>query len=189
VPVAKPSYSPNPFADLFASLLSPHYSAAPAYYSPFESLLLPSHVPAAARPSVLALDVHELPTSYEVKVDVPGVQSPEEITLEVDADERTLTITTERSIEEEAGSQGQPRRYERYYGLSHRTVRLPRNTDPANVTAAVNHGVLTISVQKTSGSVSPSSKIPIAFAEKEAEAKPAVTRRVTEADADAQPEL
>ena len=88
-----------------------------------------------------ATDIIETAEAVVLKLDMPGV-ARENVDLTVDKD--MLTIVGKADPEPE----GEPVYRETYVGDYQRQFTLTADVDPANVTAAMNHGVLTVSIGK-----------------------------------------
>lgn len=97
------------------------------------------------------LDLSENDSAYEVKVDLPGV-SPDEVDIRID--KNTLTISGERSNEQESESENEYHRVERVSGKFRRTVVLPGPVSEENASAEFVSGVLKIVIPKSEGSKS-----------------------------------
>ena len=95
------------------------------------------------RPSV---DISEGSNNYTITVEVPGV---EEKDMELTIGDGTLTILGEKRHEQEI-QENQYHRVERSYGSFQRVISLPDNANEQEVNAQFKHGVLTITVGKTS---------------------------------------
>ena len=86
------------------------------------------------------MDVTEEDGSFLIKAELPGV-SPDEINITLK--DGMLTIQAEHSGGEKAEGNG-------YHSLSYyRSMTLPENIDPENVTAAMEHGLLEVRLPRT----------------------------------------
>jgi len=88
-----------------------------------------------------ATDIIETADAVLLKLDMPGV-AKENIDLTVDKD--MLTIVGKADPEES----GEPVYRETYVGDYQRQFTLTADVDPNNVTATMNHGVLTVKIGK-----------------------------------------
>ncbi|KAK4403328.1 class I heat shock protein [Sesamum angolense] len=91
------------------------------------------------------IDWKETPKAHVFKVDVPGLKK-EEVKVEVE-DGRILQISGERSKEQEEKND-KWHRVERSSGKFLRRFRLPENAKLDQVKAAMENGVLTVTVPK-----------------------------------------
>ncbi|XP_051122805.1 17.8 kDa class I heat shock protein-like [Andrographis paniculata] len=120
-------------------------------WDPFEGWPLNSvaNVPSSARETTAIanarIDWKETPESHVFKVDVPGLKK-EEVKVEVE-DGSILQISGERSKEQEEKND-KWHRVERSSGKFLRRFRLPENAKLDNVKAAMENGVLTVTVPK-----------------------------------------
>ncbi|KAL7257621.1 hypothetical protein ACSBR1_003850 [Camellia fascicularis] len=78
------------------------------------------------------------------KADLPGLK--EEVTVEIEEDDRVLQISGERNFEEEKNDTWH--RVERSSGRFTRRFRLPENAKMDEVKAAMENGILTVTVPK-----------------------------------------
>ncbi len=88
-----------------------------------------------------ATDIIETADAVILKLDMPGV-AKEDVDLTVDKE--TLTIVGKTQPEES----GEPVYRETYVGDYQRQFTLTADVDPNNVTATMNHGVLTVKIGK-----------------------------------------
>ncbi|KAK9057489.1 hypothetical protein SSX86_022325 [Deinandra increscens subsp. villosa] len=91
------------------------------------------------------VDWKETPESHVFKADLPGIRK-EEVKVEVE-DGRVLQITGERNVEKEDKNDTW-HRVERSSGKFTRRFRLPENAKMEEVKAAMENGVLTVTVPK-----------------------------------------
>ncbi len=98
-------------------------------------------VPESGRPVFeLALDVIELPDSYIIKADIPGMKKED---ISVDVQGNMLTISGERKSEEDSSQNGYYRS-ERSFGAFSKTISLPQDIKKGEIKAEYNNGVLLI---------------------------------------------
>ncbi|CAH1418227.1 unnamed protein product [Lactuca virosa] len=91
------------------------------------------------------VDWKETPEAHVFKADLPGIKK-EEVKVEVE-DDRILQISGERNVEKEDKNDTW-HRVERSSGKFTRRFRLPENAKMDQVKAAMENGVLTITVPK-----------------------------------------
>ena len=92
-----------------------------------------------------ALELRENQESYQVSVELPGVDRKD---VEVTLHDGVLTISGERKQETEV-KEGEYVRTERSYGRFQRQVALPQTVNTEAVKAAHKDGVLTVTLPKT----------------------------------------
>jgi HSP20 family protein len=111
-------------------------------WDPFREIapLLPQ-IPASFLPS---FDVKETTDSYVFKADVPGVKESD---LEVTTTGNRLVVSGKREAEKEEKTDTYYS-CERSHGEFRRSFTLPEGVDMNTVQAALNEGVLTVSVKK-----------------------------------------
>ena len=90
------------------------------------------------------IDVSENEKEFLIDVEVPGLNKED---IHVDLENRTLTISGERSREEKEETK-QYHRIERHYGSFSRSFTLPDNIDEKSVEASYNNGILHIVIGK-----------------------------------------
>jgi len=121
------------------------------FWDPFD--VFRSVVPAAAASTdrdtaafaSVRIDWKETPEAHVFKADIPGVKK-EEVKVEVE-DGNVLVISGQRSREEE-DKNDKWHRVERSSGQFTRRFRLPENAKTEEVKAALENGVLTVTVPK-----------------------------------------
>lgn len=91
------------------------------------------------------VDWKETPEAHVFKADLPGIKK-EEVKVEIE-DDSVLRISGERSVEKE-DKNDKWHRVERGSGMFTRRFRLPENAKLDQVKAAMENGVLTITVPK-----------------------------------------
>ncbi|KAL5580881.1 hypothetical protein UlMin_013323 [Ulmus minor] len=91
------------------------------------------------------IDWKETPEAHVFKADLPGIKK-EEVKVEVE-DDRVLQISGERKIEKEDKNDTW-HRLERSSGKFLRRFRLPENAKMDQIKAAMDNGVLTVTVPK-----------------------------------------
>nr|AKT44363.1 heat shock protein 1 [Tectona grandis] len=121
-------------------------------WDPFEGFPWPTAVanlPSSARETTAVanarIDWKETPEAHVFKVDVPGLKK-EEVKVEIE-DNNILQISGERSKEQEEKND-KWHRVERSSGKFLRRFRLPENAKLDQVKAAMENGVLTVTVPK-----------------------------------------
>jgi HSP20 family protein len=90
------------------------------------------------------VDAYETEDSFEIEVALPGMKEEE---VNIDFHDGRLTISGERRLQNEDRN----KRYhmvESQYGSFSRSFQLPHNTDPENIQADFEDGVLRVSVRK-----------------------------------------
>lgn len=102
---------------------------------------LPEAFPGAAAP---ATDIAETETAFHIAVELPGIR---EADVQVEVHERNLKITAERPDTSKAEGLRWHRREQRF-GKRARTIVLPDTANTATIEAKLEHGLLSITVQK-----------------------------------------
>ena len=91
--------------------------------------------------------------TYVLRAEMPGIDPEKDVEVSIDGD--VLTIRGERQEEEKDRN-----RHEFHYGSFTRSITLPRNTKPDDVTASYTDGVLEIRVP-TGAPASQAVKVPV----------------------------
>jgi HSP20 family protein len=104
-----------------------------------------------------ATDFVEKPESYEISVELPGLDQKD---IDVAFADGTLVIKGEKKEEREEKEKG---RYltERRYGAFQRSFRVPDGVDPDKVAATFAKGILTVTLPKTPEAQKPERKIAV----------------------------
>ena len=92
--------------------------------------------------------VSENENTYAIKADIPGV-SKEDIKVDVEGNQVTITAEVKRSKEETVGK---ALRSERYEGMASRSFVLPTDVDMESSQARYANGVLELTLPKKAGS-------------------------------------
>ena len=91
-----------------------------------------------------SLDLAETDNAFEVRVDVPGMESKD---IDIEVNGNIVTIRGERKEEKEEKGKNY-HRMERRHGTFSRTLTLPCNVNEDEVAAAYTNGVLTVTLPK-----------------------------------------
>jgi HSP20 family protein len=91
------------------------------------------------RGGVMPLDAFEKDGRYVLRFDVPGVEKDK---IDVTVEDKVLTVTAERTMEDTVGANWMLR--ERPTGINSRQVRLGESLDPGSITADYAEGILTV---------------------------------------------
>jgi len=91
-----------------------------------------------------AVDVYETSDTLVVSAELPGIDPKQ---VDVTVEDSTLTISGQRTFEQETEQQNY-HRVERRYGSFARSIRLPQTADAERVAARFDKGVLTVEVPK-----------------------------------------
>ncbi|CAN0854584.1 18.2 kDa class I heat shock protein [Linum grandiflorum] len=92
-------------------------------------------------------DWKETEVEHVIEADVPGM-TKDDIKVEADEDDRVLLISGERKLVEEEDKNHTWHKVERSGGKFTRKFRLPENAKMDQVKAAMEHGVLKVTVPK-----------------------------------------
>jgi HSP20 family protein len=91
-----------------------------------------------------AMDLIETEDHYVLRADLPGMSEDD---INIEFEDRTLTISGERKSEQELKKDGYVR-VERAFGSFSRSLTLPQGVDPEALTATFDRGVLEVSIPK-----------------------------------------
>src|ERR671939_518856 len=91
-----------------------------------------------------AMDLVETDDHFVLRADLPGM-SESDVNIEVE--DRVLTISGERKAEHETSKEGY-HRVERAFGSFSRALTLPEGVDPESVEASFDRGVLEVRIPK-----------------------------------------
>ncbi|KAK9050705.1 hypothetical protein SSX86_030325 [Deinandra increscens subsp. villosa] len=140
------SIVPSLFGGCRSSSIFDPFSSTLDMWDPFRDFPISSDVSRETSALVNArVDWKETPEAHVFKADLPGIKK-EEVKVEVE-DGRVLQITGERNVEKEDKNDTW-HRVERSSGKFTRRFRLPENAKMEEVKAAMENGVLTITVPK-----------------------------------------
>ncbi|MED6193098.1 hypothetical protein PIB30_015751 [Stylosanthes scabra] len=118
-------------------------------WDPFQEIFSGPNAPSSARETSAIVstrvDWKETPQAHVFNVELPGLKK-EEVKVEIE-DGRVLQISGERSREQEQ-KDDKWHRVERSTGKFMRRFRLPENAKMDDVRAAMENGVLTVTVPK-----------------------------------------
>ncbi|MBF0529549.1 MAG: Hsp20/alpha crystallin family protein [Deltaproteobacteria bacterium] len=114
-------------------------------YSWFFGPALLEKVETKEEASLANVDIVEDEKTFKVKAEVPGF-AKEEIKVEVEGDR--LILKAEHR-EEKSEEKGDYRVRELRSGAVYRTFVLPENVDGGNIEAAIDKGILTVTIPKT----------------------------------------
>ena len=106
-------------------------------------------------PRMMKTDVKETDEGYEVDVDLPGFKK-EEIRLELE--NGTLTISTQKTLENKEEKQGKVLRQERCSGSMSRSFYVGEHVTEEDIKAKYENGVLSLSIPKKEAPKAPEKK-------------------------------
>ncbi|MFC5698614.1 Hsp20/alpha crystallin family protein [Pseudomonas sp. GCM10022186] len=138
------------FEDFGRSPLHFPFSRSAFDVEPFWRRSIPGH-------SVPAVDITEKDKSFEVTVELPGM---EEKDIQIRLANGNLVISGEKKDEKEE-SRKDYYLSERHYGSFQRIFSLPKGVDAEQIEASFSKGVLTISLPKRPEEVKPEKVIPV----------------------------
>ncbi|CAG8496830.1 7272_t:CDS:2 [Funneliformis caledonium] len=91
------------------------------------------------------MDVHENDKEFTVKAELPGMKKEE---INIDVRDNALVISGETK-QEQKYKEGNTHVQERRYGSFSRSIALPSNVKPDDITAKFENGLLELSLPKT----------------------------------------
>lgn len=91
------------------------------------------------------IDIRETDVAFVCTADLPGLTKKD---IEITVEDGVLSISGERTLENEDNEDSQMRRIERSYGAFRRSFTLPRGIDQEKVEAKFKDGVLTLTLPK-----------------------------------------
>ena len=95
---------------------------------------------------VVPVDIKEFEDKYVVRAEIPGIKKED---IKLDIKKNSLKIEATKSIEnEEEDKKKKYHKTEFRYGEYSRTLYFPEDVDIENCDAALDHGILTINLQK-----------------------------------------
>ncbi|AGG06499.1 MULTISPECIES: Hsp20/alpha crystallin family protein [Dehalococcoides] len=124
----------------------PGWSLRP--WRPFREVLSPGlwNMLTNERDWLPATEMVELKDKYLIKAEMPGINEED---IEVSVSDNVLSIKGEKKCDCEISEENY---YfsERSYGSFSRSMTLPNNTDPQNIAATLDNGILEITIPKSS---------------------------------------
>jgi len=101
--------------------------------------------PALATPAAMpSMDISETDKVIEITAELPGLEKKDVV---LNISDNVLTIRGEKKSEREEGDKNY-HLVERSFGSFSRTVELPADVKPENISAEIANGVLKVTVQK-----------------------------------------
>lgn len=93
----------------------------------------------------IRIDIHETEQDIVATCDLPGLESKEDVELQIENNSLTISGSIKRTHEVQ---EEHMHRRERFFGRFHRTVALPCPVDQDNVKATYRNGVLEVVMPK-----------------------------------------
>ena len=101
-------------------------------------------------------DVHEHDDHYEVDIDLPGFQKDQ---IQLSLENGYLTITATKEVEKDKTKKGKTIRQERYDGTLQRSFYVGDALTEEDITAKLEHGVLSLNIPKKAEKKLPEKKL------------------------------
>lgn len=92
------------------------------------------------------IDISENEASYKIEAEVPGLSEKD---LKVEFEKGTLTISGEKTKEEDEKKEINFHKREIFYGKFQKTFYLGNEADESKLTASLKNGVLTLTIPKS----------------------------------------
>jgi HSP20 family molecular chaperone IbpA len=101
-------------------------------------------------------DVHEHDDHYEVDIDLPGFQKDQ---IQLSLENGYLTVTATKEVEKDKTKKGKTIRQERYDGTLQRSFYVGDALTEEDITAKLEHGVLSLNIPKKAEKKLPEKKL------------------------------
>ena len=101
-------------------------------------------------------DVREHDDHYEVEIDLPGFKKDQ---IQLSLENGYLTVTAAKKVEKDEGEKGKTLRKERYDGTLQRSFYVGDTLTEKDITAKLEHGVLSLSIPKRAEEKLPEKKL------------------------------
>ena len=101
-------------------------------------------------------DVHEHDDHYEVDIDLPGFQKDQ---IQLSLENGYLTVTATKEVEKDKTKKGKTIRQERYDGTLQRSFYVGEALTEEDITAKLEHGVLSLNIPKKNEKELPEKKL------------------------------
>ena len=101
-------------------------------------------------------DVREHNDHYEVDIDLPGFKKDQ---IQLSLENGYLTVTAAKKVEKDEGEKGKTLRKERYDGPLQRSFYVGDALTEKDITAKLEHGVLSLSIPKRAEEKLPEKKL------------------------------